>query len=31
MAGILGGNLEVENLAGKGSVFTANIPIKPIV
>src|SRR5208337_4518335 len=31
MAEILGGNLEVESLAGKGSVFTANIPIKPIV
>ena len=31
MAAILGGNLEVESLAGKGSVFTANIPVKPIV
>ncbi len=31
MAEILGGNLEVESLAGKGSVFTANIPVKPIV
>ncbi len=27
MAEILGGNLEVESLAGKGSVFTANIPV----
>ncbi len=27
---ILGGNLEIESLAGKGSVFTANIPVKPI-
>jgi len=31
LAEILGGNLEVESLAGKGSVFTANIPVKPIV
>jgi signal transduction histidine kinase len=31
MAEILGGNLEVESLAGKGSVFTVNIPVKPIV
>ena len=30
MAEILGGNLEIESLAGKGSVFTANIPVKPI-
>ncbi len=31
MAEILRGNLEIESLAGKGSVFTVNIPIKPIV
>ena len=31
MAEILGGNLEVESLAGKGSVFTANIPVRPTV
>jgi|GEM_PF-1577226 len=29
MAETLGGNLEVESLAGKGSVFTAKIPVKP--
>ncbi len=31
MVEIIGGNLEVESLAGKGSVFTAIIPVKPIV
>ncbi len=29
IAEILGGHLEVESLAGKGSVFTANIPVNP--
>ncbi|MBF0505633.1 MAG: sensor histidine kinase [Nitrospirae bacterium] len=31
MAEILGGSLEVESLSGKGSVFTAIIPVKAIV